>query len=395
MSTYEPKILIATDIGSDGESIKELLSEEFVNIYVSKNPAKYVEHFEKVRPAALMLAFKSLAKAEEYYLGLYKNSLKVHAIPHRTLVLCTKDEVPEVYQSCKKRNFDDYVLFWPMAQDGLRLRMAVHHAVHYMMTAEGVTASEIANQARRISGLESLLEQAMSKIGSHIDVAQKSITSLEHDIIGQIETLIRKAQTQRPAASNSQTSTNNQATETKPVDFSQELQQLRQQGTQRIRSASSKITPIQQWEKEFKQDIEPEMEKMRALQAMANEVPPNLLVVEDEKFQHKIIAHLLDNQGINIKFCLSASEALVALRTFRPDLILMDIDLPDISGIQATAQIKSIKTLKKVPVVMMTAHSEKERVVQSLKAGASDYLVKPLDKEKFITKISKHLFGLE
>jgi len=78
----------------------------------------------------------------------------------------------------------------------------------------------------------------------------------------------------------------------------------------------------------------------------------------------------------------------------RPDLVLMDIDLPDSSGLDLTRRFKAEPRLADVPVVMITGHSERHLVVESLRAGASDYVVKPFDREIIMAKLRAWLTPL-
>lgn len=71
-------------------------------------------------------------------------------------------------------------------------------------------------------------------------------------------------------------------------------------------------------------------------------------------------------------FATSGMEALATLRKRRPDLVLMDVGLPDINGVETTRRLKSVEQFAKIPVVVITGHSEKAVVVESLKASASD-----------------------
>jgi DNA-binding response OmpR family regulator len=78
---------------------------------------------------------------------------------------------------------------------------------------------------------------------------------------------------------------------------------------------------------------------------------------------------------------------LAVLRKRRPDLVLMDYALPDIDGVEATRRLKGVAQFAEIPVVMITGNSEKAVVVNSLKAGAVDFIVKPLDKDRLLAKI--------
>jgi CheY-like chemotaxis protein len=110
------QILVAGDSAADAEQVRALLRDEFDEIAVSTEPERAISDFEKHRPAVLILAFNTLEKAQRYYLGLYRLCSVVHALPHRTVILCNTDDVRRVYELCKKEYFDDYVLFLPIAQ---------------------------------------------------------------------------------------------------------------------------------------------------------------------------------------------------------------------------------------------------------------------------------------
>ncbi|MFC6668675.1 response regulator [Marinobacterium aestuariivivens] len=76
----------------------------------------------------------------------------------------------------------------------------------------------------------------------------------------------------------------------------------------------------------------------------------------------------------------------------RPDLVLMDVGLPDVNGIDTTRRIKSVKTFAQIPVVMITGHhGQKETVIQSRKVGAADFIVKPFEKAVLMRKLSVFL----
>jgi CheY-like chemotaxis protein len=159
-----------------------------------------------------------------------------------------------------------------------------------------------------------------------------------------------------------------------------------------LRTASSAIQPVSDWAERFRQKLVPEMESVRGLQQLAETRKPLVLVVDDDAFQHKLVARLLKDAGVELMFALSSQEAMAAMRARRPELIFMDIGLPDLSGIETTRRIKAIESFASIPVVMITGHSKKEVVVECLKAGACDFVVKPLDKAVLLKKLSTLLY---
>ncbi|MGE5099588.1 MAG: sigma-54-dependent transcriptional regulator [Deltaproteobacteria bacterium] len=101
-----------------------------------------------------------------------------------------------------------------------------------------------------------------------------------------------------------------------------------------------------------------------------------ILIVEDEAILAKNIATYLTRHGYDAVIASSGEEALQRLETLRPDVVLADYALPGISGIDVLRSIKALD--RRVPVVLMTGHGSEQVAVEAMKAGASDYLIKPI-----------------
>lgn len=129
------------------------------------------------------------------------------------------------------------------------------------------------------------------------------------------------------------------------------------------------------------------------LAALAERVPPLVLVVDDDRFQHKLLAQVLAPAKVELAFAANATEAIVRLHRRRPDLILMDVSLPDLDGVQATKLLKAADGLAAIPVIMVTGVGGREMVLESLKAGAADFVVKPFDKASLLAKVRKVIWG--
>jgi PleD family two-component response regulator len=140
-------------------------------------------------------------------------------------------------------------------------------------------------------------------------------------------------------------------------------------------------------------DTLPASHPARMLRSLAERCPPLVLVVDDDPFQHKLIGQLLAAAGIEAAFAGTAGKALASLHKRRPDLILMDVSLPDADGVEATRLLKAAAPFAGIPVIMITGVGGKNVVVESLKAGAADFVVKPLDRNVLLGKVRKLLYG--
>ncbi len=112
-----------------------------------------------------------------------------------------------------------------------------------------------------------------------------------------------------------------------------------------------------------------------------------ILVVDDDVFQHQIINDALRDENYKIISMLNGESALTLLFRKRPDLILMDIKMPDYNGMEILQKIKSYKHLAGVPIVMITNIHAKDMVMESLQKGAVNYIVKPFTRYLLIEKV--------
>jgi CheY-like chemotaxis protein len=117
-------------------------------------------------------------------------------------------------------------------------------------------------------------------------------------------------------------------------------------------------------------------------------VRPNILVVDDDGFQQKLIGKLLGNEDYHLTFAGSGREALNMMHKTLPDLILMDVMMPDMNGLETMQNLKAEPKFAKIPVIMITGKSYGQVVSDSMKVGAADFVVKPFDKATLIAKVN-------
>lgn len=105
--------------------------------------------------------------------------------------------------------------------------------------------------------------------------------------------------------------------------------------------------------------------------------PLTVLVVEDDAEMREILQAEFELEGLTVLTATNGSEAVTTTRRLKPDLILMDVKMPAMDGIEATRLVKSNEETKHIPIVMLTAAGNREDIVAGLEAGAIDYITKP------------------
>ena len=116
-----------------------------------------------------------------------------------------------------------------------------------------------------------------------------------------------------------------------------------------------------------------------------------ILIVEDNDLNLKLFRDLLSANGYETMETKDGNEAVSLTKNMRPDLILMDIQLPDVSGLDITQRIKADDEVKDIPVVAVTAFAMKDDEEKILAAGCQAYISKPISIDHFMATVKKFL----
>ena len=131
---------------------------------------------------------------------------------------------------------------------------------------------------------------------------------------------------------------------------------------------------------------------MSAMEKMEYSAQPKVvLIVEDNELNMKLFRDLLQAHGYETLEARTGPEALECLKEASPDLILMDIQLPEISGLEVTKQIKQDTRLADIPVIAVTAFAMKGDEERIRNGGCEDYIAKPISVVSFIEKVKRYL----
>ena len=120
-------------------------------------------------------------------------------------------------------------------------------------------------------------------------------------------------------------------------------------------------------------------------------MPKTVLVVEDNELNMKLFHDLLEGIGYNIVETRNGLEAIDLAREHKPDLILMDIQLPEVSGLEVTKWIKEDDELRSIPVIAVTAFAMKGDEERIRQGGCEAYMSKPISVGKFIETVRSYL----
>lgn len=119
-----------------------------------------------------------------------------------------------------------------------------------------------------------------------------------------------------------------------------------------------------------------------------------ILIVDDNPTNLKLVTYLVRANGYDVETAAHAEAAVLAIRAQRPDLILMDLQLPGIDGLALTRQLKADPETRDITIIAVTAYAMKGDHERALAAGCDDYVTKPIDTRTLPALIARHVARL-
>src|SRR5213082_672386 len=120
-------------------------------------------------------------------------------------------------------------------------------------------------------------------------------------------------------------------------------------------------------------------------------MPSRILVIEDEPANIETLSTLLKERGYNINIATNGRQGLDVLERIRPDLILLDIMMPEMDGFETCRRIKASTAWREIPIIFLTAKTDTADIVRAFELGAVDYVAKPFNAHELLARINTHL----
>src|SRR5882757_6650437 len=118
---------------------------------------------------------------------------------------------------------------------------------------------------------------------------------------------------------------------------------------------------------------------------------PKILVVDDQPINVQLLKRKLEREGIQVVAAYNGLEALELVKQEHPDLILLDVMMPDMDGIEVCQRLQRDEETKTIPVIFITARTSKEGKIEGLNVGAVDYITKPVDLDETLARVQTQL----
>ena len=113
-----------------------------------------------------------------------------------------------------------------------------------------------------------------------------------------------------------------------------------------------------------------------------------ILIVDDSPTERHVLTDMLSKSGFDVVASDNGEDAIQKAKVLKPDLILMDVDMPGLNGFQATRAISRDPETRLIPIILCTSKSQETDKIWGMRQGARDYIVKPVDRATLLEKIA-------
>lgn len=116
-----------------------------------------------------------------------------------------------------------------------------------------------------------------------------------------------------------------------------------------------------------------------------------ILVIEDEPHISNLVKVIMEKHGFDVMQAFIGSEGMHMAKTQRPNLIILDVMMPNMDGFEVAETLNGMKETKGIPILMLSSAAQFKDRVRGLDAGAVDYLTKPFDKDELVAKVNEYV----
>lgn len=378
-------LLIVSDNKDDPNEIVHLISLDYGLCHTALDDDTAIKLFDKHEPQVLLLCFDKLEQAELFYLTLFRASKKVHVVPHQVILLCKATEANVAYNICARGVFDDYVVYKP-PYDINRLRLSVQQAVERMklMAQSSGTFSQVARFGKVTDNLHESIRKSIDQGNKAMEDSTEVYDELAASIGSKLDTL-----RQRLTSDGLKSAANIRDEDLLKEQFTRFKQESIAPELKRVHSQLDHA--LSDWVTNIQSEYDKYAEPVKAFEDLISSIPRSIMVVDDDEMYLNILQTVLEAEDYQVIKATDGAKALAMMSRTKPDLILMDLNMPGMGGIEAVKKVKYHEPLKDIPIIMLTGNSHKQVVKEAITAGAIDFIVKPADREKLLEKVPLHI----
>ncbi|WP_019556111.1 response regulator [Thiomicrorhabdus arctica] len=357
------------------EELKLHLAAQFQDYKIAKSGAEAEKICVIEQPHIILFGTNHLINSSEIYLDLMVKHKDLEF--HRSILMVKAEDAAEAAKLCTDRVFNDYIIVKPL-YDKEVFNSVIRRCIEVIAehgSLEELSDVELELRNVQINGLENHKTETLLQNKTRT-TQQQFKTEMSSDIDDFTGKVIHDLDDGKDAQHIKKSITN----------LSEKLHHSLERGDKDMNSALS------EWEK-LSAITQKQLNSGLSSAIKATKVQRTILIIEDDEFYLNVLAAGLETEGYCIKKTLTGKLGLEMINQIRPDLIILDWNLPDIMGSFVLKTIKSSIKFCHIPVIVLTGHSQVSIIKEAMALGASDFIVKPSDKKQMLNKIQQAIFG--
>ncbi|MGB0467653.1 MAG: response regulator [Pontibacterium sp.] len=369
-------ILLVSEHKDHLESLIRLVKRHFHSFYQAKTPEQAVEIIASKNINVVLFGFDSVQDAEVFYLHMIRADRSVEDRIDFTMLLCGKDQVQNAFNICNKDIFNDYFIVKPMYDP--------HHILLRLRTIRRLNANQSLKktQALSVEELCSYFDQVASSGKNLLDLNHDTFDKLMTTVAFSMETMKERIRNEHP-----HTTAVTPDSVTHIIDDhaqNQLLPQLAEEKQHAEQDIDSLVSDLVTSSKNHKSSVQRE-QNQNAPGAIS------IMLLEDEATEMAHMTTILTAAGFQPHTATRATQALKMLDQWRPRIAIVDLTLPDMSALHVISRIKQHPSLQNTKIMALAKKGDKDKVMEAVKMGISEVMVKPVDKDLLMYKINYNL----
>ncbi|RTR40887.1 response regulator [Shewanella canadensis] len=393
LACRNPKVIMIYENEEDVLGAASIIAdqvEEYRTILVNVEIGDKVKN---LKPSVILFALTTVQKSIELYTKLISD--KFLDYPHYSILLCKNRESATAFRCCIKDIFDNYFVYQPLYEK-FRLKMIVHSGLlisqatsHYA----GLHEEQLENIGQELVSLIDKSSECKQSLLGSIAICKKSLKEPQNLVVDkELDTNL----------SSKKLMENINKTHVEPLlaeledNIKSSLDSMIQQLLSKqvgIEVLEAKLADLSRVLPPDRQTVSEALSESSMLTSKIEHVeiqkPKKILVVEDNQIYRDMLVRVLAKENFLVDEAEDGLNALQKIRSNQYALVLMDLFMPNLDGINTTIQIKSVSGGKELPIIALTGNKNKELIKTWAEQGLKGYILKPSTRNEILEAVNK------
>ncbi len=370
-------ILLVVKSTDEIESLCNMVKRHFPRFYITSTEEEAVKLIVEHKIDVLLMGLNTIQDNEVFYLHLLSAKKNIDKILFRKMVFCSREELKDAFTICNKDVFDDYFIVKPL-----------YDPYHLLLRLRFIRRAQ---QERGIFNIESFSVENLCDYFDQIISCDSEISDLNEESyqkLMQVMSLSMERMKDRIITDEVITPSQRQG-----------ISSLIEEHTQgHIREVGEhQRTVNQRLQEKVKAVSDSAQLKKTRLETDETVVfdDSNILLLEDEIEQRDKIKSILDSGGYKAQISGCATHAMKLLKNWKPDVVLIDLTLPDMSALFVIDQIKQDEEMVNTRIMVLAKPGDTQNAKEAMKQGVHEVMLKPVDRDMLLYKMGHNLQALK